>query len=429
MTEPQHADATEDVKLTDNPPITAPPLFRPSKGQDLDSEPRPPNVTQWDQVSCHTPLESLSLNWTERQLPERERTKHVHRLHPYLGKYVPQLVEVFLRRFFQPGMTVLDPFSGSATTLVQANELGINAIGCDISAFNILIGAVKTASYNIAELQGETVDILTRLRQIISPSAPLFKNRTSVKTSFTVENSYLNTWYAPQALQELLAFRSLIPSYECQDFLKVVLSRAARSARLTTHFNLDFPKQPVTQPYECYKHSRVCSPTKTALKFLLRYCYDGFRRITEYSQLRTSASVSLFHDDSRSADFPVVDGVVTSPPYVGFIDYHEQHRYAYELLGLPDNREREIGPASRGQGVSAKAAYVCDMTDVFRNVAKRIRPGGTMVVVAGDKFNLYRQILDLPELEHKATIRRHVNRRTGRRSSEFFESVFVYNKR
>ena len=31
---------------------------------------------------------------------ERERTKHVHRLHPYLGKFIPQLVEVFLKKFF-----------------------------------------------------------------------------------------------------------------------------------------------------------------------------------------------------------------------------------------------------------------------------------------------------------------------------------------
>src|SRR5262249_46137412 len=33
-----------------------------------------------------------ALSWSERELPERVRTKHVHRLHPYLGKYVPQLV-------------------------------------------------------------------------------------------------------------------------------------------------------------------------------------------------------------------------------------------------------------------------------------------------------------------------------------------------
>ena len=33
----------------------------------------------------------VELSWSERELPERERTKHVHRLHPYLGKFIPQL--------------------------------------------------------------------------------------------------------------------------------------------------------------------------------------------------------------------------------------------------------------------------------------------------------------------------------------------------
>jgi len=46
---------------------------------------------------------------------EFERTKHVHRLHPYLGKFIPQLVEVFLRKYFKRGDIILDPFSGSGT--------------------------------------------------------------------------------------------------------------------------------------------------------------------------------------------------------------------------------------------------------------------------------------------------------------------------
>ena len=56
-------------------------------------------------VTHSTPLESLNLNWTEKDLPEKERTKHVHRLHPYLGKFIPQLVEIFLRKYFEQGQT------------------------------------------------------------------------------------------------------------------------------------------------------------------------------------------------------------------------------------------------------------------------------------------------------------------------------------
>jgi hypothetical protein len=57
-------------------------------------------------------------------VPEHQRTKHVHRLHPYLGKFIPQLVEWFLLRYFKPGNWILDPFMGSGTTLVQANRIG-----------------------------------------------------------------------------------------------------------------------------------------------------------------------------------------------------------------------------------------------------------------------------------------------------------------
>jgi len=58
----------------------------------------------------------LDLSWSEAELPERERTKHVHRLHPYHGKFIPQLVEVLLRRYFAPGDHVLDPFASFRTT-------------------------------------------------------------------------------------------------------------------------------------------------------------------------------------------------------------------------------------------------------------------------------------------------------------------------
>ena len=36
-----------------------------------------------------------------KDVPEHERTKHVHRLHPYLGKFIPQFVEVFLIHYFE----------------------------------------------------------------------------------------------------------------------------------------------------------------------------------------------------------------------------------------------------------------------------------------------------------------------------------------
>lgn len=382
--------------------------------------------TRAGDVTARTPLDRLYLSWTEKQLPERERTKHVHRIHPYLGKYIPQLVEIFLRKYFSAGMTVLDPFAGSGTTLVQANELGVHSIGCDVSAFNVMINRVKTQRYDIRRLKREVSDIMDRTARLTKqPGSSLFEDAGPAVNAVT-ENKYLTDWFAPRALEELLTFRALIPEYEYQEFLKVVLSRSARSARRTTHFDLDFPKKPITEPYHCYKHGRTCAPTEVAYKFLARYCADGVRRAEEFSRLRTSARVECLHGDSRNIKFPHLDGVITSPPYVGLIDYHEQHRYAYELLDLEDNGASEIGPASQGQSKSAQAAYVQDMTAVFGNVAKSVRAGGKLIVVAGDRHGLYPKILSGAGLAHEATLKRHVNRRTGRRGSEFYESIFIY---
>lgn len=381
-------------------------------------------------VTPDTPLSQLNLNWRERDLPERERTKHVHRLHPYLGKFIPQLVEVFLRKYFRPGQVVLDPFVGSGTTLVQANELGINAIGYDVSAFNVLLASAKTKRYDLKTVRWEILDILDQTRQATQSNARQLSlwdvNRQQEAT--VPDNGYLHQWFAPTALRELVTYRDLIQNYENRDILKVILSRSARSARLTTHFDLDFPKSPQTEPYWCYKHSRVCEPTTTAYQFLKRYSVDTIRRLEEFAARRTNATVAVYHEDSRTADIPPVDGVITSPPYVGLIDYHEQHRYAYELLGLHDRSEAEIGAAKQGASQRAQREYKEAIAAVFRRVCRALPVGAPLVIIASDKYGLYNDIARMVGVEVEAVLKRHVNRRTGRRASEFYESIFVWRK-
>jgi len=393
--------------------------------------------TRASDVTHDTPLEKLNLNWREKDLPERERTKHVHRLHPYLGKYIPQLVEIFLRKYFTPGQTVLDPFVGSGTTSVQANELGINSIGYDVSAFNILLARVKTAKYDLTKTRNEVLDILKRLRlatQTDKRQASLFFEDLPADLkdlSCETDNEYLKEWFAPRALRELLTYRYLIETgkYYYRDLLKVILSRSARSARLTTHFDLDFPKRSQKKQYWCYKHSRMCSPTKEAFKFLHRYSLDTLRRIEEFACVRTNASVELYHGDSRKMRIPHMDGIMTSPPYVGLIDYHEQHAYSYHLLGLTKNCHNEIGPAFKGKSEEAKQQYKRDIAEVFRRALKVMKSGGHLIVVAHDRSNIYDNIANHIGVEVEGIVRRHVNRRTGRRGNSFFESVFIWRKR
>ena len=142
--------------------------------------------------------------------------------------------------------------------------------------------------------------------------------------------------------------------------------------------------------------------------------------------LRSTRRVEVLHADSRTVRLPVrPTGVVTSPPYPGLIDYHEQHRYAYELLGLIDRRQDEIGGAAAGRSRSALSAYVEAMSAVFDNTAAQLPRDGCVLIVVNDSQNLYPSILSNAGLILEERITRHVNRRTGRRAGEFFEDVLL----
>lgn len=371
------------------------------------------------------------LSWSEKDLPERERTKHVHRLHPYLGKFVPQLVEIFLNRHFTKDSVILDPFAGSGTTLVETSTFGCASVGVDISAFNALLCRVKTAEYNPFVVETNLRAVLTKLAAHVQAG----RNQLTLGEALTPLDGdepegiseWLATWFDPQTLSELLVYRALIRKHpETADLMKIVMSRSARSARLVTHFVLDFPKEPQTEPYYCRKHSRTCQPTREAYKFLHRYTLDSIKRVKEYERLRKPVEVTVHHGDSRVIEYGVrFDGLITSPPYPGRIDYHEQHRYAFELLQLPDLRAEEIGAAKKGTSRSSVDAYVSDMTGVFENARAHMSRNALAVIVIDDQRSLYDDILTNAGFSIQERRKRHVNRRTGRRQGEFFEEVIL----
>jgi hypothetical protein len=235
-------------------------------------------------------------------------------------------------------------------------------------------------------------------------------------------------WYGEDARRELLAYRLAIePGGACSRLASLVLTRAARSARLVRHDALDGAREPVREPYWCHKHRRTCLPTAGALRFLRRYSSDVATRITAFSSLRPPGAVAAVHHvDVRELRLErPADALVTSPPYVGVIDYHDQHAYAYALLELPQRPQEEIGSRSRGAGARAVRAYADDMVAALATSATCLRPGAPLAIVVNDRLGLYDEILGRAGLRLESRALRHVNRRTSRRAGEYFEEILV----
>ena len=167
------------------------------------------------------------------------------------------------------------------------------------------------------------------------------------------------------------------------------------------------------------------------MKFIRRYSLDTIKRLKEFDKIRTDAFIKTIQGDARTVRLPEdvkVSGIFTSPPYIGLIDYHEQHRYAYELFGFPRFDDLEIGAASKGQSREAKAEYVKAIADVLINISKNLQEGAKIFIVANDKYNLYPEIGKQCGFELVDVFNRPVLMRTERDQNKFFESIFYFKK-
>ena len=445
------------------------------------------------------------LNWrlSFTEYREAETTKHVHRIHPYKGKFIPQLVEYFVgahtdefksKQFFCPGDVILDPFCGSGTTLVQCNELGIHAFGVDISEFNALISNCKLTNIDHSHLLSETGRINTILESdTVSIEARIFENELglllskfnkehfpspkfrravnngeideskfgndralefcasfhalcaqhSLDSSVDVKsNSFLAHWFVSSIRHEISLLKEEILRIEqpsIRSLLSLVLTRTARSVRATKHYDLATLTQPVQVPYYCSKHYKICTPKVTLFGWWKRYLEDTARRIVEFQSLRTNTFQECVVGDSKDINYlnaikdsdlkhtfskQKFQGIFTSPPYVGLIDYHDQHAYAYEILGLPRRDEFEIGSLSNGQRKESRARYIDEISAVLKNAKPCLAKDFDVFIVANDRFGLYPTIAEKAGYSLVNEFKRPVLNRAEGVKGKYSESIF-----
>ena len=461
------------------------------------------SIEQWNRYS------NKNLNWTLafNNYKESETTKHVHRLHPYKGKFIPQLVEYFLDShtdnfkkeiYFKKGDIILDPFCGSGTTLIQCNEMNMNAIGIDVSIFNTLISNCKIAKIdkselkkyidiiteslkqhytqtNIADFENELITQLNLFNQKYFPSYEYkisVRNKTinekiygrekeieflntyhSLIRKYNIDlkcndTSFISKWFLPNIRNELYLARDIIHNIdknEIKNILILILSRTMRSCRATTHSDLATLLEPVTTTYYCTKHYKICKPLFSLIKWWETYSKDTIKRLLEFDKLRTDTIQICLTGDSRNIDLyeqligkdnelynllkqQKVSGIFSSPPYVGLIDYHEQHAYAYELFNLSRKDELEIGPLFRGQNIEARESYIDGISSVLLNCKKYLKKDYNIFLVANDKYNLYPKIAQKSGMKIVNEYKRPVLNRTEKSKNSYSESIFHFKE-
>ena len=446
------------------------------------------------------------LNWTLSfdNLRETDTTKHVHRLHPYKGKYIPQLVEYFIDThtdtfkedvYFKPGDVVLDPFLGSGTTIIQSLETGLHSVGIDVSEFNCMISSCKAGHYDVAylqkavkkmlasldtfhnkdKIQGFETELLAELatfngkyfpaqefkyqvhqkniaentfatereREFLPVYQKLLKKH-AVKLRQDTQQSFLDIWFMDNVRNEIdCVFQTIRQERDVKTrkILALILSRTIRSCRATTHSDLATLKEPQLTTYYCFKHKKICKPLFSIVGMLNRYALDTVNRIREFEKKRKPVHYAVLTGDSRSINIfekiekqnpefhrlletQKIAGIFCSPPYVGQIDYHEQHAYAYDLLGFKRKDELEIGPLYKGQGLEARRSYVQGISDVLNNCKKYLREDYNVFLVANDKHDLYPSIAAGAGMQIVNRFKRPVLNRTERDKSPYSEIIF-----
>jgi len=273
----------------------------------------------------------------------KNRTRSVnqyltHWIYPYKGKFHPQMIRALLNIIgVNKGDTVLDPFIGSGTTAVEAQLLGINCIGIDISPLCVLQSKVKTESIEVLP------EILEWKDEILSKSGI---------NLFNLDGKSLD-----KAIDD-------IPNEKVRNFyLMAKLVAVSDNARRRKEFTKAFRKN---------------------LDLMILSVKDYVDVVREL-KLRLG-KVDIKVGDSRNLPLKdsSIDGIITSPPYSIALDYVSNDAHALKTLGydLKELREEFIGV--RGKGQRRIELYNEDMKRSLEEMYRVLKPGKYAVIVIGN---------------------------------------------
>ncbi|MBX0312229.1 MAG: site-specific DNA-methyltransferase [Sulfurihydrogenibium sp.] len=299
------------------------------------------------------------------------RTQYLsHTFHPYPARFIPQIPATFIKLFTKESDTVLDPFCGSGTTLVEAFLHNRNSIGNDLNPLAVLISKVKTT------LIGED-----KLRYFNKKLSLLnsYIDYTAKDSCIKLPKRKLSKVFDDNVILKLNAIRRLLLEikeeeyHDLYDFGRVALSSSIWS--LTEGSNADIIDIFV---------NKVFSMQKEMLK------------MTEI--VKNVPKIRVTCGDARKLDVEdsSVDLIVTSPPYVNALDYHRTHMYSMFWLDMDIDlfKRNEIGSHSHfaNNRFRLLSKYLADMLRSTIEMNRVLKKGKLCVIVVGNSSLEYELI-------------------------------------
>ncbi len=275
----------------------------------------------------------------------RKDPKYVtHGLHPYKGKFYPQLAKALLNLAgAQEGAILLDPFCGSGTTMLEGYLNGFTSFGCDMHPLAAKIARAKT---EILEAEPDVLSAAVVGLQEVLASAPLrFPEDFSEFSASCIDE--MERWFAAPVIAKmnwLLKQIRNISAGAIRDFLEVIVSSLVR----------DISQQEPTDLRIRYRKEQLRDAK--VLELFGEQLAVQFSRVEKFWRVRGRAPVAFRRGRVVQGDNRMwitfqelglspgsVDFVLTSPPYATALPYIDTDRLSLlTLFGLSSAERRPL---------------------------------------------------------------------------------------
>jgi len=249
-----------------------------------------------------------------------------HNFFRYYGKFPSVLAKRVIEEFVNTDAPakIIDNYSGSGTTLVEAALSGHHAVGVDINPLGVLAANVKTTCISTQELENAYCEISACAKTILEDgSAELGLALLSAKD--------IEKWFPAQAALELSALRSAVYYLECGKVKDFYLLAFASIIRRVSN----------AHDGEVRPHIKKDKAFRSPLALFEKKSLDMRQRLKEFKVAsKQDVNTNCYFGDNRallaSSHFEEesFDLALTHPPYVNCFDYLPVYRL--ELLWLED---------------------------------------------------------------------------------------------